>query len=183
MNHSKVKAFHHDRAFTLVELLIVIVLVAMLSAIAVPASERVIHSARASHCLGNLRNIGASLQLYLSDHSNVLPELAMGREDKNEDKPVIDTVLKGYTDNSAVFHCKADNKGFYEKTGTSYLWNSLINGQNVAALNFMGFIKDGSRIPLISDKESFHKFRDVQVNILYVDGHAAKDIQFVTDEK
>jgi prepilin-type processing-associated H-X9-DG protein len=34
----------------------------------------------------------------------------------------------------------------------------------------------------MSDKESFHKYRDVQVNILYADGHVAKDIQFVVEE-
>ncbi|MEY4484533.1 MAG: hypothetical protein RL693_1985 [Verrucomicrobiota bacterium] len=171
------------QAFTLVELLVVIVIIAMLSALIVPASERVMHSARASHCLGNLRNLGAALQLYLGDHNNLLPELVMLRESKDEEKPAIDTVLNEYADNPQVFHCKADNRGLYEKTGSSYLWNSLINGQNITSLNFMGFIKDGSRIPLISDKENFHKFRDVEVNILYVDGHAAKDIQFVTDEK
>lgn len=171
------------RAFTLVELLVVIVIIAMLSAIIVPASERVLHSSRAAHCLGNLRNLGAALQLYLGDNNNILPELVMGRESRDEEKPALDTVLNEYAGNPQVFHCKADNRGLYEKTGSSYLWNHLLNGQNVASLNFMGFIKDSSRIPLISDKENFHKFRDVEVNILYVDGHAAKDIQFVTDEK
>lgn len=171
------------RAFTLVELLVVIVLIAMLSAIIVPASERVLHSSRATHCLGNLRNLGAALHLYLGDHNNTFPELVMGRESKDEEKPAIDTVLDEYAGNPQVFHCKADNRGLFEKTGSSYLWNHLLNGQNLTSLNFMGFIKDSSRIPLISDKENFHKFRDVEVNILYVDGHAAKDIQFVTDEK
>lgn len=177
--------FSATRAFTLVELMVVIVVIAMLSAIIVPASDRMMHSARASHCLGNLRNLGAALHLYLGDHNNTLPDLVMGREskDEEEDKPSIDTALLEYAGNSEVFHCKADNRGLFEKTGTSYLWNSLVNGQNIAALNFMGFIHDGSRIPLISDKENFHKFRDVEVNILYVDGHAAKDIQFVTDEE
>lgn len=183
MKHSENRPSIRGQAFTLVELLVVIVIIAMLSVLIVPASERVLHSARASHCLGNLRNLGAALQLYLGDHNNQLPELVMGRESKDEEKPAIDTVLNAYAENPQVFHCKADNRGLYEKTGSSYLWNSLINGQNIASLDFMGFIHDGSRIPLISDKENFHKFRDVQVNILYVDGHAAKDIQFVTDKK
>ncbi len=173
------------RAFTLVELMVVIVVIAMLSAIIVPASDRLMHSARASHCLGNLRNLGAALHLYLGDNNNTLPDLVMGRESKDEEegKPSIDIALLEYTGNAQVFRCKADNRGLFEKTGSSYLWNSLINGQNIASLNFMGFIHDGSRIPLISDKENFHKFSDVEVNILYVDGHAARDIQFVTDEK
>ncbi|CAN5894605.1 hypothetical protein BH11VER1_BH11VER1_01800 [soil metagenome] len=184
MKHTGDAFMTRKQAFTLVELLVVIVIIAMLSALIVPASERMMHSSRASHCLGNLRNLGAALHLYLGDNNNMLPALVMGRESKDEeDKPSIDTVLIDYVGNPEVFHCKADNRGLYEKTGSSYLWNSLINGQNIAALDFMGFIHDGSRIPVISDKENFHKFQDVQVNILYVDGHAAKDIQFVTSEK
>lgn len=182
MKHIRNTGSGSRQAFTLVELLVVIVLIAMLSAIIVPASERILHSARASHCLGNLRNLGAALQLYLGDHNNLLPELVLARESRDEEKPALDTVLSAYVENPQVFHCKADNRNLYEKTGSSYLWNNLINGQNIASLNFMGFIHDGSRIPLISDKENFHKFRDVEVNILYVDGHAAKDIQFVTDK-
>ena len=42
-----------------------------------------------------------------------------------------------------------------------------------------GFIKDGTRIPVIFDKEGWHKYRDVQVNILYADGHVDKDVKFV----
>jgi prepilin-type processing-associated H-X9-DG protein len=73
-------------------------------------------------------------------------------------------------------------KRLWETTGTSYLWNNLLNGQNTAGMNMMGFIRDGARIPVMSDKESVHKYRDVQVNILYADGHVAKDIKFTVGE-
>jgi len=166
------------RAFTLVELLVVMGLVALLTSIAVPVSQRVLHRSKAVHCMGNLKGLGSAVHLYLADHNNFLPTMVIGRESKDTDEAALDNTLLEYTDGPAIFCCKADNKGFYEKTGTSYHWNHLINGQNVASMDFMGFIKEGSRIPLIGDKEGFHQYRDVKVNILYADGHVAKEISF-----
>ena len=168
--------------FTLVELLVTIVLIAALVAIAMPASDRVLHKTRAAHCMGNLRNLGVALQTYLGDHNNVMPTLVTARESKDSDDAAIDNTLNEYTEDMKVFCCKADARRLCESSGTSYLWNNLLNGQHTASLNLMGFIKDGTRIPVISDKESFHKYRDVQVNILYADGHVAKDIKFTVDE-
>lgn len=170
------------KGFTLVELLVTIILIAALVAIAMPASDRVLHKARAAHCIGNLRSLGVALQSYLGDHNNVMPTLMTARESKDTDEAAIDNTLNEYTEDAKVFCCKADAKRLCETTGTSYLWNNLLNGQHTASLNFMGFIKDGARIPVMSDKESFHKYRDVQVNILYADGHVAKDIKFTVDE-
>lgn len=168
--------------FTLLEVLITIVLVAAVAAIAIPASERLVHKARATHCLSNLRSLGSGLQLYLNDHNNVMPTLVTARESEESEEEAIDNTLDEYLEDERVFCCKGDMKGLCEETGTSYLWNNLLNGQDVSSLNFFGFIKDGKRIPVISDKEGWHKYRDVQVNILYADGHADKDIRFVTGD-
>jgi prepilin-type processing-associated H-X9-DG protein len=172
--------FPRGEGFTLIELLITISLVIVLILIVVPTSERAIHKSRATHCLSNLRSLGTALQLYLNDNNNVMPTLVTARESKDSEEESIDNTLIEYADNKDAFCCKADNKKFCQTTGTSYLWNNLLNGQNASDLNFFGFIKDGTRIPVISDKEGWHMFRNVQVNILYADGHVAKDIKFVT---
>ncbi len=168
--------------FTLFELLITVTLIAALVGIAVPASERIIHKARATHCLGNLRSLGSALHLYLADHGNIMPTLVTARESKDSDQEAIDNTLDEYVSDKKVFSCKADTKHYDETTGTSYLWNNLLNGQNLASLDFFGIVKDGTRIPVISDKEGWHKYRDVQVNILYADGHVDKDIKFVAGD-
>jgi prepilin-type N-terminal cleavage/methylation domain-containing protein/prepilin-type processing-associated H-X9-DG protein len=171
-------------AFTLVELLIAISLIAVLVALGVPATERLVHKGRATHCLSNLRNLGGALQLYLNDHNNLMPTLVTARESKDSEEEAIDNTLDEYLGDKKAFCCSADAKRLCEATGTSYLWNNLLNGQDTSSLDFMGFIKDGTRIPVISDKEGWHKYRDVQVNILYADGHVDKDIKFVaSDEK
>lgn len=174
--------FPRRGGFTLLELLVTVVIIGILATIAVPATQRVVAGSRAVHCMGNLKALGASLQLYLADHNNVMPNMVVGRESKDTDEPAMDNTLSDYTDGKDVFRCKADQKGLFEKTGSSYLWNNLLNDQPANSLNFMGFITNGSRIPVMSDKENFHKYREVQVNILYADGHVAKEIQFVVNE-
>lgn len=172
----------HPQAFTLIELLITITIVGALVAMAIPATDRIIHKSRATHCMGNLRNLGTALQLYLNDHANIMPALVTARESRESKELAIDNTLDEYTEQDNVFCCKADTQRLWESTGTSYLWNNLLNGQDVANINFFGIVKDGNRIPVMSDKESWHKYRDVQVNILYLDGHVDKDINFVVDE-
>lgn len=178
----KVNGQDRGRGFTLIELLITFTIVAVLVVVAVPATDRILHKARAAHCLGNLRSLGTALQLYLNDHSNLMPTLVTARESKESEEEAIDNVLNEYTEDDRVFCCKADAKNLCKTTGTSYLWNNLLNGQDSASLNFFGFIKDGTRIPVMSDKEGWHKYRNVQVNILYADGHVDKDIKFVAEE-
>lgn len=170
-------------AFTLIEIMVVLVIIAGLAALIIPAGDRVLHRARAASCINNLRNLGSALNLYLSDHNNTMPNLVIARETIGTDPPAIDTALLPYTEDAKVFRCPADSKKLWEKTGTSYIWNSLLNDQNVTSLNFFGFVKSNSRIPVMSDKENFHKYRDVEVNILYADGHVAKEIQFTVEEK
>ncbi len=170
-------------AFTVMELLVVITIISALATLAVPATSRILAKARAVHCMGNLKSIGAALHLYLGDHDNTFPTLVLSRESTSDGQPALETTLKEYTESAEVFHCTADDKQLFQKTGSSYLWNSLINGQNVASMDFMGFIKDGTRIPVVSDKENFHKYQGVEVNILYADGHVAKEVQFVVGGK
>jgi prepilin-type N-terminal cleavage/methylation domain-containing protein/prepilin-type processing-associated H-X9-DG protein len=177
---SQQRAPRKRAAFTLIELLIVMTIIGALVTLAVPATQRLMAKSKAAHCLGNLRNLGAALNLYLSENNNTLPTMVILRSSKDDSQPAMDTTLNQYTQSDTVFHCLADNKQLWQTTGSSYLWNSLLNGQNVASMNFMGLTSDGSRIPVMSDKEDFHQYQDVKVNILYADGHAAKDIQFTT---
>lgn len=167
------------RAFTLLELLVVLAVVGTLVGLGFPAYRRAVQNARATVCLSNLRQLGGALNLYLADHEMRMPVLEAGRRSKGEEKASIDTVLGTYVKDARVFACPADDGNFARDTGTSYFWNTALNGQPVGALRFL-VIEDQSRIPVISDKEGFHPYQANKVNILFADGHATKELNFFT---
>jgi prepilin-type processing-associated H-X9-DG protein len=123
--------------------------------------------------------IGAGLQSYLGEHGLIMPVMAAGRSSRDEEIPVLDTVLAPYLENEKLFHCPADRELFL-RTGNSYFWNNALNGQSAANLNFMLFVEDRSKIPVVADKEGWHRHSSVRVNFLYADGHAAENLQLFT---
>jgi len=167
-------------AFTLVELLIVIAIIAVLAGLAYPVYQRVVAGAKATACVSNLRQLGVGLNAYLQDHEMIMPALKIARESTSDDVPVIDNTLDKYVPNRAVFACPADQKNFAGRTGTSFCWNVALNDQPLASLNFLQVVTDRTHIPILSDKEGFHPYLDDKVNILYADGHATKDVKFFT---
>lgn len=62
-----------EDGFTLIELLIVMALIVILAALAVPAFLKVFESAKATKDTSNLRQIGAATQMYLNDNNGVFP--------------------------------------------------------------------------------------------------------------
>jgi prepilin-type processing-associated H-X9-DG protein len=106
----------------------------------------------------------------------VMPPLAAGRRTRDEDVPVIDTTLESYAGDRKVFECPADRK-VAAATGTSYYWNSALNGQSALNLNLFGLGTDNSRIPVIVDKEGWHRHSEDKVNHLFADGHVQNKLR------
>jgi len=154
--------------FTLVEMMVVVAIIAVLSAIGALVVRSGIQSARKASCLTNLRQIGMGLELYLQDNSQRMPMLVAGRSSRSEELPVLESVLLEYVETEMVFKCPAD-PGEFVKSGSSYLWNSTQSGLHVTQLSFFN-TDDPSRIPLVVDKESWHPGgSDGTTNILYAD--------------
>jgi prepilin-type N-terminal cleavage/methylation domain-containing protein/prepilin-type processing-associated H-X9-DG protein len=62
-----------SKAFTLVELLVVIGIIALLISILLPALNRAREQARMAQCLSNLRQIGQAMAMHAGEHKNRVP--------------------------------------------------------------------------------------------------------------
>jgi type II secretory pathway pseudopilin PulG len=151
----------------------VIAIVGVLAALLLPVFSRGKEAARATACLNNLHQIGLALQVYVQDNNNRLPSMRDRSTISTNDLPGPDQVLASHLGGSSnVWRCPSDLKLVFEQTGSSYSWNSLLNGQNEDHLKVF-FIDNPQRIPVFFDKEDFHVARGPAraVNYLYADYH------------
>lgn len=171
-------------AFTLIELLVVIAIIAVLAGLLLPVMSKAKKAGRGTVCLSNLRQLGLGLQLYVQDNQNRLPFMRDALLGTNSvpatnavPLPAPDAVLMRYTGgNSNVWRCPSDRLDVFKQTGTSFAWNSLLNGQDADRLVVMNIAFGQHVIPVFYDKDNFHKDRGPgkEVNFLYADGHINK---------
>lgn len=166
-----------ETAFTLIELLVVIVIIALLAALLLPVLGKGKEAGRATACVSNLHQIGIALQIYVDGNHNLLPVMRDRPSDTNaittNALPSPDMVLRSELGNTNVLRCPSDNQNLFEQTGSSYSWNSLLNGENADRLTVLGMNFDPHAIPVFFDKQGFHAARGAAkaVNYLYADGH------------
>ncbi|MCC6235449.1 MAG: type II secretion system protein [Verrucomicrobiales bacterium] len=169
------------------ELVVVIAILGVLLGLVVPGLGRARGLGRSTVCLGNLHQIGIALQLYVDDHGHCMPVMrdkAVAGEVEPGDAgkagsvpepavPSPDLVLAQVLSAPAVFRCPSDRARLFENTGSSYSWNSLLNGQDPDRLRVMSLDLEAHQVPVFFDKEGFHRERGPgkAVNFLYADGH------------
>src|SRR5882724_7801210 len=165
-------------AFTLLELLITIFIIGILAALLLPTLGRSKASARDSACLNNLHQIGIALQVYVDENENRLPTMFDSPIEgeagvTNALLPSAGKVLLPFLTTSNLLRCPSDNRNLFVQTGSSYAWNTVLNGQDADHLTWLGSSFEAHQIPVFFDKDAFHKEKGEgrAVNYLYADGH------------
>lgn len=169
-----------SRAFTFIELLVVMAIIAILAGLLLPVLSKAKEAGRGTACLSNLRQIGLALQIYVSENHNRLPIMYDRSLSTNNPAtnmpPTVDVVMRNQLGNTNILRCPSDRQNLFEQTGASYGWNNLLNGQDAEHLQVFGINFNPHQIPVFFDKEGFHAARGAgkEVNYLYADGHIKK---------
>ncbi len=187
------------RAFTLVELLASLVIIALLTAILFPVIALVRSEVNKASCLSNLRQIGSSIALYTSDYDGRLPYapdnlaqyvLQKGLNDEEEplktfvlQTPAVPFALKPYGAAKEVFYCPQDHfdpddyqiasltePNWFQQYGSSYQYHDRAAFQGMSLTDFPRPAENF----LAGEYSYFHRGdsgRNGKVNLLLCDLH------------
>jgi prepilin-type N-terminal cleavage/methylation domain-containing protein len=182
------------RAFTLLELLVVISIIGILAALLLPALTQAKEKGKRTSCLNNLRQVNLAIHLYADDWSDSLPVLPNPNPYPNGVGAYYKQLVKGYlglkgpaSPSEKVFICPSD-RTLWQQQGhafTSYTFNGYevgtnaiprITGQRLSA------IRSPVKAVLAGEWTAFfggswHPFRAYDypdaINVVaFVDGHA-----------
>ena len=186
---------HAKRAFTLLELLVVIAVIGMLAALLLPALGRAKQEGKRTSCASNLRQVNLAIRLYADDWSDSLPVLPATNPYPNGVGAYYKQLVKGYlgltgpaSPNEKVFICPSDPMLWTRiaHAFTSYTFNGYevrpgaiprITGQK------LGAIKNPAKAVLAGEWPAFFggswhplvngDYPDARNVLSFVDGHAS----------
>lgn len=169
-------------AFTLLELLCVIAIIALLASLLMPAIQDVRKQADSVACFANLRQIGIAVNLYLADHDNTYPYIETDPAVMQLYPPEIQAhsmaeTLQPYGLTATNLKCPSDvkdaDRDYFSKKGTSYEWRPMVDGEAKANIEIFTprgvFHASPARLRIVTDYTAVHH---EHMNALYADGHA-----------
>jgi prepilin-type N-terminal cleavage/methylation domain-containing protein/prepilin-type processing-associated H-X9-DG protein len=129
------------RGFTLVEILVVIAVIGILTAMIFPVFASARLKARQSVCLSNVKQIVAAALMYADDNDETLPVTSWSSWYRIN----FPAAILPYTKSPKLFHCPQDKQG---SNGFSYPANDTAGGP------MLGWYGTGSQMVMIDDPAS-----------------------------
>ena len=125
MKHLAKRVALRPKGFTLVELMVAIVIVALLATIGAITAQSMITRAKETKCMSNMRNIGVALHIYASDNGERFPETY---HTTSLDKAWIEALEPYLGEYDKVRISPGDPRGNERLAagGTSYVLNSFL---------------------------------------------------------
>lgn len=194
---------YSGQAFTLLELLVVMAVVAVLAGLLAPALGRAKSQAYQATCVSHLRQLGVATRLYADDNQDRLPSaeiLPTQPIDPRKPLPRIADVLAPYVgrtsatnpEGTGILRCALDQTGRFAAEGSSYEWNADLNGHRMDETRTEGaflLLERGNpaggitnfivtfppdTTPLLLDYDPWHpRLPKPGKNVVFMDGHAS----------
>jgi prepilin-type N-terminal cleavage/methylation domain-containing protein/prepilin-type processing-associated H-X9-DG protein len=192
----KEEAWVNQQAFTLIEILVVIAIIAVLASMLMPVFARARAKGRHATCLSNLKQIGAALHSYCNDYDERFPlDAYRGPGAFWYER------IQPYVRNMQIGVCMEEGKRSRTPPGGdhSYEWSYAMNsticrldmwgGNTLYDLSRIHYEYDVARMFMVGEGladnmppnwfapawwqyESYHKFyHNEQSDVLFVDGH------------
>ncbi len=165
-------------AFTIVELLVVITIIALMLGLAMPNMQYGILKAQSVNCSTNLHGIGIAVLSWATDNNDVLPEINQTAPPLPYPTtvPGIVGVLQAYNVSTNTVQCPTDMarglSSSFALYGSSYEWNPVLDDGTdpvtVLALGSINIAINPTRLRICTDFLPIHHGK---MNALYADGH------------
>jgi prepilin-type processing-associated H-X9-DG protein/prepilin-type N-terminal cleavage/methylation domain-containing protein len=174
------KRIDSTAAFTMIELLMVIAIIACLAALLMPTLAAARQKADSIACMSNLRQIGIASQLYAAEHSQTTPVIepwpSQPVYSPGDGAQSILAALQPYGVTAATLRCRADITGpnYNAQEGSSYEWCPMANGQNVQSVKLVwGGNVTGVTLSNLLMAFDYSNAHNNTSNVLFGDGHVA----------
>jgi prepilin-type processing-associated H-X9-DG protein/prepilin-type N-terminal cleavage/methylation domain-containing protein len=167
-------------AFTIVELLVVMAIIALLAGLSMSNFQFAIRRAQSVNCAENLHGIGAAVLSYATDNNDFFPEInqmaPVNPPAYPASVPGLIGVLGNYGVSTNTIQCPVDMasgpSSSFTLYGSSYEWNPVVDDGTdpVTAISIgpISVTANPTRIRLCTD---FLPIHNGKMNALYADGH------------